>query len=97
MNVAQSVFLFFKNRRYSVDMLLKQAGPNIEITKNDIHPDSAKLVQSSAEVPKQPLVVAAYEGKYVVLTGDPEAFPADATTVFKAKLISNPTLKRAIG
>lgn len=95
--------ILFKGNRYSTALLSKQAGPSISIEPHDLHPD-AEIVKSWNGTVSSPLeddmglpVFAKYEGKYVALLGaGTVAACLKDNKPLKGKLLSNPTLKRAL-
>lgn len=97
---AQGPFVKFKGNYYSIALLLKQAGPTIEIESKDLDGNpSAQLWPEVEETVKAEWenmmpIYARYEGKYVLLLG--KAKKPSASGVVKGKFLSNPTLKRTV-
>lgn len=92
-------YVVFKGKYYSGEMLVRTArtGNKIKISKADIHKDQDKLLDlSNAEDLRAfpVLVVAPYEGKYVVLLGHKliDKLGDDKTEVF---MLHNMLLKKS--
>lgn len=92
----------FKGNTYSLKKLLKQAGPQIEFDKDQLHPDYKTLTVCEGEIDwmahhKGAPIFAKYEGKYVPVLGYLTVFDlATEGKVIKGKLLANPVLKNAV-
>lgn len=95
----RELYVVFKGKYYSGEMLVRIArtGNKIKINKDDIHKDQNSLVDLSNALDLRAfptLVVAPYEGKYVVLMGNQyiDKLNAEKTEVF---MLHNMLLKKA--
>lgn len=100
---AKGPFVVFKGNYYAIASLRVQSGPMITIRPEELHEDqSVRIwpeVMNIVELDRAAPLFAKYEGKYVVLLGKHHMERLLAETrpaLLEGKLLSNPTLKRAV-
>lgn len=96
--------IHFKDRYYAVELLCKQAGPEIMVKAEELADDIETAATESRQLPQEIYslkpVFAKYEGKYVVLLGLKSVLDQlrrdGHNAVIKGRLLSNPVLKRCV-
>lgn len=96
--------ILFKDRFYAVELLRKQAGPEIQVKVEELAADIENAAKESRpmseEIQNLKPVFAKYEGHYVVLLGLKTVLAQLRTdghnAVIKGRLLSNPVLKRCV-
>lgn len=101
----------FKDHYYGVDLLRNQTGPAITFTLDELHEDFMTLAIPSRDLPQDAIdsdpIWNKFEGKYVCLLGLKKAIAQFQAAInhsvdkkgdgkLSGKLLSNPTLKRAL-